>query len=90
VAEEDGTFVNRDGRVQRYQQAISGPGMARPAWWALGEVRELLERGAVPASAADAFAALAAEHEAFAGLTYDRLGWHGAPLASAHPVGASA
>jgi len=90
VAEEDGSFVNRDGRVQRYQQAISGPGMARPAWWALGEVREMLERGAAPASAADAFAALAVEHEAFAGLTYDRLGWHGAPLASAHPVGASA
>ena len=38
VAEEEGTFVNRDGRVQRYWQAKPAPGMARPAWWVLGEI----------------------------------------------------
>src|SRR5438445_264091 len=31
VAEEEGTFVNRDGRVQRYFQAKPAPGMTRPA-----------------------------------------------------------
>jgi NADH-quinone oxidoreductase subunit G len=42
VAEEDGTFVNRDGRVQRYFQAKPAPGMARPAAWLLGELAAAL------------------------------------------------
>jgi NADH-quinone oxidoreductase subunit G len=89
VAEEDGTFVNRDGRVQRYLQAKAGAGMARPAWWVFGELRQGLGRGDAPASAAEAFAALAAEHAAFAGLSYDRLGLHGALLDAGSPAGAS-
>ncbi len=42
VAEEDGTFVNRDGRAQRYFQAKPAPGMARPAAWVLGELAAAL------------------------------------------------
>ncbi len=38
MAEENGTYVNRDGRVQLFQQAKGAPGMARPAWWVAGEV----------------------------------------------------
>jgi NADH-quinone oxidoreductase subunit G len=38
VAEEEGTFVNRDGREQRYFQAKQAPGMAQPAAWVLGEL----------------------------------------------------
>src|SRR6202165_798489 len=38
VAEEEGTFVNRDGREQRYFQAKPTPGMAQPAAWVLGEL----------------------------------------------------
>ena len=38
MAEENGTYVNRDRRLQRYTQAKSQPGMARPAWWVAGEV----------------------------------------------------
>ena len=38
MAEENGTYVNRDRRVQRFTQAKSQPGMARPAWWVAGEV----------------------------------------------------
>ena len=38
VAEEDGTFVNRDGREQRYYQAKPAPGMAQPAAWVLNEL----------------------------------------------------
>jgi NADH-quinone oxidoreductase subunit G len=90
VAEEDGTFVNRDGRVQRYFQARSGPGMARPAWWALGEVRAALGRGEPLASSAEAFALLAAEVEGFGGMTCDGLGPHGAVLGAGAPAGASA
>src|SRR2546423_1083399 len=51
VAEEEGTFVNRDGRVQRYFQAKPAPGMARPAWWVLAELLRTLGRGEAPAQA---------------------------------------
>ncbi len=77
VAEEDGTFVNRDGRVQRYAQAKAGPGMARPAWWILGELLVELGTGESVASAEEAFARLAATEEAFRGLSYGRLGYRG-------------
>ena len=30
MAEENGTYVNRDRRIQRYKQAKAQPGMARP------------------------------------------------------------
>jgi NADH-quinone oxidoreductase subunit G len=80
VAEEDGTFVNRDGRVQRYLQSRATPGMARPAWWVLGELAAVLDRGEAPGSAAAAFAALADEVAAFGGLSYQSLGLRGAPL----------
>jgi NADH-quinone oxidoreductase subunit G len=80
VAEEDGTFVNRDGRVQRYFQAKPTPGMARPAWWALGELVAELEGVTQPASAEAAFAMLAGTVEAFAELSYGALGLGGRPL----------
>ena len=69
VAEDEGTFVNRDTRVQRYFQAKPAPGMARPAWWVLGQ---LLEDS--PASASEAFDLLAGDVGAFGGLSYDKLG----------------
>jgi NADH-quinone oxidoreductase subunit G len=55
TAEEEGTFVNRDGLVQRYYQARSAPGMARPAWWVLGELEAAVAGGEAPATVADAF-----------------------------------
>jgi NADH-quinone oxidoreductase subunit G len=85
VAEEEGTFVNRDGRVQRYYQARPAPGMAEPAWWVLAGLRAA--RGAAPlASAAEAFAALAREVPAFEGLSYARLGYAGDFVAKAVPA----
>ena len=89
MAEEDGTFVNRDGRVQRYLQAKSGPGMARPAWWVLGELLAETGRGEAPNDAAGAFDALAAGVPAFEGLSYERLGFKGMKMAAAVAAGAS-
>ncbi len=40
VAEEEGTFRNLRGRVQRYSQATTPPGMARPAAWILDGILE--------------------------------------------------
>jgi len=83
VAEEDGSFVNREGRVQRYFQAKPAPGMARPAWWVLSELIAALGggRGERLATAGDAFDRLAGSVEAFRGLSYGQLGFAGRPVA---------
>ena len=89
LAEENGTYVNVDHRVQRFQQAKSPPGMARPAWWLAGEV--LVAAGEIveaPATAAEAFAALGVSYPAFAGLTHQELGFTGRVLRSV-PAGAA-
>ena len=83
-AEEDGTFVNAQGRVQRFWQGLRPPGSARPAWLVLGALVAALEGGETPASAADAFAVLAGDNAAFGGLSYDAVGTAGAVLESAH------
>jgi predicted molibdopterin-dependent oxidoreductase YjgC len=85
VAEEEGTFVNRDGRVQRYFQAKSAPGMARPAWWVLSELLATLQDqgGGHVGTAAEAFDRLAASVAAFHGLSYAQLGFAGAPTPAA-------
>ena len=82
VTEEDGTYVNRDGRVQRYFQAKPAPGMARPAWWVLSELLAQLDGDGQFASAAEAFDALAAATDAFRGLSYARLGAAGQVIAA--------
>jgi NADH-quinone oxidoreductase subunit G len=85
VAEEEGSFVNRDLRVQRYAQAKPAAGMARPAWWVLGELGEAAGTGDPPSSAAEAFDQLAAAVEAFSGLSHQALGAAGR-LANRIPV----
>ncbi len=77
VAEEEGTFTNLRGRVQRYLQAKAAPGLARPAWFvlsdlltAVGEKTDYLAAGAV-------FDALAQGEKPFAGMSYDALALSG-------------
>ena len=82
MVEENGTYLNRDGRLQRYLQVRSAPGMARPAWWIAGEV--LAGPGpnaSAPSSAAEAFALLGETWPLFAGVTYAELGLTGRVLA---------
>ena len=79
-AEEEGSFVNAQGRVQRYLQGLQAPGSARPAWLVLGALAAALGGEGTPASAADVFAGLVAAHPAFAGMTHDALGDLGAAL----------
>ncbi|MGE0442506.1 MAG: 2Fe-2S iron-sulfur cluster-binding protein [Gemmatimonadales bacterium] len=88
MAEENGTFVNRDNRVQRYFQAKPAPGMARPAWWIAAQAAEVAGGPAAPATAADAFAGLGAFVPALAGLTYSELG-HTGRVAGVAPAGAA-
>jgi NADH-quinone oxidoreductase subunit G len=81
VAEEDGTYVNRDVRVQRYLQARPAPGMAQPAWWvAAGAWGRLGTGRSAPATAAEAFAALGPVIPALDGLSYAAIGLTGRVL----------
>jgi len=68
VAEEDGTFVNRDGRAQRYFQAKPAPGMARPAWWVFSELAAAAGRCERIGSADEAFERLSASVDGLRGL----------------------
>jgi NADH-quinone oxidoreductase subunit G len=81
MAEEYGTYVNRDRRIQRYSQAKAQPGMARPAWWVAGEV--IAGPGpspSAPTTAAEAFAMVGQHWPAFSGITYGDIGYSGLVL----------
>jgi NADH-quinone oxidoreductase subunit G len=89
MAEENGTYVNRDRRIQRYHQARSQPGMARPAWWIAGEVLAGPGPSAdAPATAEEAFALVGAAWPVFGGLTYADLGFTGRLLTQGEPAAA--
>ncbi|HMA22328.1 MAG TPA: molybdopterin-dependent oxidoreductase, partial [Gemmatimonadaceae bacterium] len=79
-AEEEGTFTNLRGRVQRFMQAKAAPGLARPSWLVLGDLLGGMgaqEQFFLPS---DVFANLAASKPQFAGLSYDTLGMRGLPV----------
>jgi len=80
-AEQEGTFTNRDGRVQRFWAGLTAPGMARPGWFVLGALAtELGTVSAAARSAAEAFTTFVTRAPAFDGLTYDDIGTRGAVL----------
>jgi NADH-quinone oxidoreductase subunit G len=81
--EEDGTFTNLRGRVQRFLQAKAAPGLARPSFLAIGDLLAAMGEGQGYWTASQAFDALAASHAAFAGMSYDKLALKGAVAASA-------
>jgi len=79
--ETDGTFTNNAGRVQRVRQSFPPPDQAKPGWEALSLLGAKLG-GFEPTSISEAFSELAKNSSAFTGLTYGKLGEHGAPLAN--------
>jgi NADH-quinone oxidoreductase subunit G len=79
-AETDGTFVNRDRRVQRIRQAFAPPAGARPGWQAISELCAAVSASEVLLDASAAFTELAAALPAFRPLSYRNIGDLGAPL----------
>ena len=79
-AEQEGTFTNFEGRVQRFWPALNPPPLARPAWQVLGVLLAGLDDGSAPATAGDAFLRIAELYDPFAGLSYPHLGTRGALL----------
>ncbi len=81
--EEEGTFTNLRGRVQRFLQAKAAPGFARPSWYVLADLANALGDELDVMTASQAFDALAADNPEYSGLGYDRLGMRGALVAGA-------
>jgi NADH-quinone oxidoreductase subunit G len=85
-AEQEGTFTNLRGRVQRFMQAKAAPGLARPGFYVLSELLAAVGGSPGFVLVAEAFTAMAAAHPEFAGMTFDALGLKGRRLASAEPA----
>ena len=84
-AEQEGSFTNLDGRVQRFSPALIPPGSARPPWFVLGALAASLDGGEMARSTAEAFAALSASSPAFAGLDFEAL-LEGGAMAKTEPA----
>jgi NADH-quinone oxidoreductase subunit G len=79
MVEEQGVYVNRDGRAQRFLPARPAPGMAWPAWRVAAEAWALMGDGRdVPATTSEAFGALTP----FAGMSHRDLGLTGRVVAA--------
>jgi NADH-quinone oxidoreductase subunit G len=88
--EKDGTFVNVEWRVQRFEKAFPPTGQVRPAVEVLSDLLSRFDAAWSPLSAGAAstvFDRLAGELPAFAGLSWRRLPATGASLhvPEAHP-----
>ena len=78
-AEQEGTFTNHAGRVQRFWPALSGPGAARPAWLVLGALLGALQDEEGPSGAEQAFGLVAKAVKSYKGLDYETIGSEGGP-----------
>ena len=86
--ERDGTFINFEGRVQRFRTAMEPAGHALPAWDLLGRVLTAIGGTAAASRAEHWFRELTRAVPAFAGLTYQSIGDHGQLIAGATSAGA--
>jgi len=83
VSEEEGTFTNLRGRVQRFLQAKAAPGLARPSWFAFADLNNSIGVKSDYFLPNAVFEAMSKSESAFAGLSYETLGLYGAPVAGA-------
>jgi predicted molibdopterin-dependent oxidoreductase YjgC len=79
-AEAEGTFVNVEGRLQKFERAIEPQGEAKPGWKIIRELAlKMGMAGFSYRSASDVFHELAGRVPAFRGLSWEQL-THGAFL----------
>ncbi len=89
-SEEEGTVTNLRGRVQRFTQARQAPGETRPSWLVLGDLLGAMGNQTSFSLPSEVFVKLASSTKAFAGLSYDSIGFKGLPLATAPATGRKA
>ena len=79
-AEEESTFTNFEGQVQKTAQAFPPLGEAKPDWDIFGGMLKALGEPFAPESARSVFSALSLKEKSFAGLDWDGLGDFGKRL----------
>ena len=80
--EQDGSFVNRHGRVQRFRRAVFPAGDSLPAHRVIEQIAVAMGGSLLPATSSALFAAFAAAHPAMEGFNHRNLGSEGRTL---HP-----
>ena len=83
VPETDGTFVNYEGRVQRFHRALRSPGVARPTWMFLSRLLEQLGGEPGVREIGDAFAVMATGTAGMEAMSWAGLGLRGELLSEA-------
>ncbi len=74
-AETEGTVTNLEGRVQKVNRIIPGPGRSRPAWSVLGDLSRRMGGDLGAPSAEVLMEEIATVAPAYRGLSWDRLEW---------------
>jgi NADH-quinone oxidoreductase subunit G len=82
-AERDGTFVNANGRLQRFERAFPPPSHARPAVEVLADLLSRFDPKWASVSTAVVFDLLAEELPALAGLRWAEIPATGVPIVPA-------
>jgi NADH-quinone oxidoreductase subunit G len=77
-AEQEGTFTNVQGRIQRFWPGLLPPGSSRPGWLVLGALVAALTDADPPRRADQAFAMVASNVAELQGMTYGDLAQQGA------------
>ncbi len=83
AGEADGSYVNFDGRVQRFHQAMLPAGLARPGWMAINRLlRQIDPQHTTVRDVAAAFDVMVQSTAEFTGMTWQKLGLKGSQLAA--------
>lgn len=84
--EQEGTYTNRHGRVQRLHLALPPTGDSLPAYAVLDRLGAALGRAPGADSARAAWKAMASEISAYKGMTYKTIGKLGQQVATPDPA----
>ncbi|MBI5299455.1 MAG: molybdopterin-dependent oxidoreductase, partial [Deltaproteobacteria bacterium] len=76
-AEQNGTFINRQKRIQKADKAFEPKGHAKPVWETLAELAQRLDKPVSWNSAETVFAKLAQELKELNGVNYKQIGDQG-------------
>ena len=76
-AEQEGSYTNVQGRVQRFWPGLQSPGMVRPGWLVLGALLAELTETEAPTTADQAFSRVAERVSEFGEINYRDMGTRG-------------
>ncbi len=80
IEEQEGTLINRQGRLQRAQQAYPPRGQSKPGWAIVAELARAIDKPMDIPSARDAFERARAHAGALKDIAYDDVGETGVLL----------